>query len=98
MIVAAALAHFLRLNKAITLMASNISIPPLAPFIVGVAFILGHWIFTGEVLALSWPHMTRASVFNFFWQFLIGSIALATIVATFGTITAYAVARLVKRK
>ena len=98
MIVAAALAHFFRLNKAITLVASNISIPPVAPLIVGIAFILGHWIFTGEVLALSWPQMTRASTFKFFWQFLIGSIALAVIVATVGTIATYAVARLVKRK
>src|SRR6184192_1573319 len=34
MLVAAAVAHFLRLNKAIALLASNISIPPVAPFIL----------------------------------------------------------------
>ena len=34
MIVAAAVAHWLRLNKAITLLASNISIPPVMPFIL----------------------------------------------------------------
>ena len=98
MAVAATVAHFLRLNKAITLTASNISIPPVAPVIIGIAFILGHWMFTGEVLALSWPHMTRANAFNFFWQFLIGSLALGVIVAACGTIITYAVARLVKRK
>jgi len=49
MAVAATVAHWLRLNKAITLLASNISIPPVAPLIIGVAFILGHWMFTGEV-------------------------------------------------
>ena len=36
MIVAAAVAHRLRLNKAITLLASNISIPPLMPFVCSV--------------------------------------------------------------
>jgi uncharacterized protein (DUF2062 family) len=98
MIVAAAVAHFLRLNKAITLVASNISIPPVAPIIAGVAFILGHWMFTGEVLALSWPHMTRAQVSLFFMQFLVGSFALAVIVGAVGATGTYVLARLFRRK
>jgi uncharacterized protein (DUF2062 family) len=98
MIVAAAVAHFLRLNKAITLVASNISIPPVAPLIAGVAFILGHWMFTGQVLSLTWPHMTRAQVSVFFVQFLVGSFALAFIVGAVGVAGTYVLARLFRRK
>ncbi len=98
MIVAAAVAHFLRLNKAITLVASNISIPPVAPIIAGVAFILGHWMFTGQVLSLTWPHMTRAEVSVFFMQFFVGSFALAFIVGAVGVVGTYVLARLFRRK
>jgi uncharacterized protein (DUF2062 family) len=98
MAVAATVAHFLRLNKAITLTASNISIPPVAPLIIGVAFILGHWMFTGEVLKLAPPPMHGAKAFAYVAQWLVGSVVLAIVVGALGTITTYAVARLVKRK
>jgi uncharacterized protein (DUF2062 family) len=98
MAVAATVAHFLRLNKAITLTASNISIPPVAPLIIGVSFILGHWLFTGEVLKLTPPPMHGAKAFAYIEQWLVGSVVLAVVVGALGTVTAYAVARLVKRK
>ena len=98
MAVAATVAHFLRLNKAITLVASNISIPPVAPLIIGVAFILGHWMFTGEVLKLAPPPMHGAKALEYIEQWLVGSVVLAIVVGALGTITTYAVARLVKRK
>jgi uncharacterized protein (DUF2062 family) len=98
MAAAAAVAHFLRLNKAITLVASNISIPPVAPVIAGLGFILGHWMFTGELLALSWPQITRATFSLIFVQFLVGSFALALIVAALGATSTYVLARLFRRK
>jgi uncharacterized protein (DUF2062 family) len=98
MAVAATVAHWLRLNKVITLVASNISIPPVAPFIIGGAFILGHWLFTGEVLKLAPPPMHGAKAFEYIWQWIVGSVALALLVAAFGTVITYAIARMVKRK
>ncbi len=98
MAVAATVAHWLRLNKAITLLASNISIPPVAPFIIGAAFILGHWMFTGEVLKLAPPPMHGANAFIYIGQWLVGSVVLAVVVGALGTVTTYAVARLVQRK
>jgi len=97
MATAATVAHFLRLNKAITLTASNISIPPIAPFIVGVSFILGHWMFTGEVMKFAPPPMHGAKAFEYIKQWLIGSVALAIIVGVFGTILTYGLARICRK-
>ena len=98
MIVAAAAAHFLRLNKAITLLASNISIPPMMPFILYGALALGHRMFTGHALAFSLPQMTQDRALEYLWQWTVGSLALGAIVALPGMVVTYAVARLMGRK
>ena len=98
MIAAAATAHWLRLNKAIALVASNISIAPVAPIIIGVGFILGHWIFTGEVLPLSLPDMTHAKALEYIWEWLAGSLVLAAIVAGLGTVVTYLMAKVFWRR
>jgi uncharacterized protein (DUF2062 family) len=98
MIVAAAAAHFLRLNKAISLLASNISIPPMVPFILYGSMALGHWLFTGQTLELSPRQITRAHAVEYLWQWIVGSLALALGVAMLGTIATYVIARLVRNK
>ncbi len=98
MILAATAAHWLRLNKAIALVASNISMPPLAPFVIGGGFILGHWLVTGEWLPLSLPDMTREHVAAYVWQWLLGSVVLAVVVAAFGTTMTYLLAKIFWRR
>ncbi len=98
MILAATAAHWLRLNKAIALVASNISIPPLAPFVIGGGFILGHWMFTGEVLPLSLPDMKHAKVLEYVWEWLAGSVVLAILVAALGTAVTYLTAKFFWRR
>ena len=97
MIVAAAAAHLLRLNKAIALLASNISIPPVMPFILYGALALGHWLFTGRRLELSLDQISRAKAFEYFWQWLAGSVVLGLLVAAAGTAITYIVAVLVRK-
>lgn len=98
MIAAAAVAHRCRLNKAITLLASNISIPPLAPFIVYGGLVLGHWLFTGKVMHLAPSQVNMTNVREYFGQWFVGSVVLAVLAAVAGTIITYAGARLVRRK
>jgi uncharacterized protein (DUF2062 family) len=98
MIVVAAVAHFLRLNKAIALLASNISIPPVMPFILYGALALGHWMFTGQPLALSLHQTTRTMALQYLWQWVVGSLALGAIVAAVGALVTYAVAMLVRKE
>jgi len=98
MLVAVALAHFLRLNKAITLVASNISIPPVMPFILFGGLALGHWLFTGHWLDLSPREMTRARSLEYVWQWCVGSLVLGTVVAMFGSVTTYLLARFLRHR
>src|SRR6266446_989639 len=98
MMAAATAAHFLRLNKAITLLASNISIPPMMPFILYGALALGDWLFTGQRLELSLDQMTKAKALNYLSQWAVGSVVLGAIVAAVGTALTYTVAMLVRKE
>lgn len=93
MILVFAVAHFLKLNKAIALIFSNISIPPCIPFILWGSYVMGG-VLTGNVKAI--PHIndiTLENAWNDFLLYLIGSIALAIIA---GIIVGLAVFALVK--
>jgi uncharacterized protein (DUF2062 family) len=94
LLVALAVAHRLRLNKAITALASNISIPPVMPFILYGGVALGHWMFTRQLIELGPREMTWARALEYSWQLLLGSVVLATVVATAGTLATYCLARL----
>lgn len=98
MLLAATVAHWLRWNKAITLLASNISIWPLTPFFVSGGLILGHWLFTGQVADLAHQKITIELAMKFFWQWFIGSLVLATVVSLPGAALTYLLARLFHRK
>lgn len=100
MVAAAAVAHWLRLNKAITIVASNISIPPMMPFILYGALAIGHWLFTGQALDLDFSprEITRADAFAYFGQWLVGSVVLGGLVAGLGTVLTFVIARCVRRE
>ncbi len=98
MLLAAMVAHWLRLNKAITLLASNISIPPMMPFILYAALALGHRLFTGQALELSIKEMTHERALNYLTEWLVGSFALAALVAAVGTAAAYGLGRVFRKR
>lgn len=78
MILAAAAAHLLKLNKAITLVSSNISIPPMIPFILYGSYLVG-----GVVLCSSrvidFQNITLEAVYQDLWQYLVGAAVLAVV-------------------
>ena len=96
--VGAAVAHQLRLNKPTLLLASHISIPPVVPFILYGSMVLGHWLFTGQTLDISRHRITQGLTLEHFVEWIVGSVALAVMVAVLGTITTYVIARLVRKK
>ena len=77
MIVAAFLAHLFKLNKALVLVASNISIPPMMPFIIYLSFVLGR-IFVANPVYISFDkNLTLENAKIGFLQYVYGSIPLA---------------------
>jgi uncharacterized protein (DUF2062 family) len=97
-VIALALAHRWRLNMAITLLACNISLPPMVPFLLYAATALGHWMFTGELLTIALGEMTMARARDFVWEWLVGSMVLAVVASGLGIVVTYVVARIVRRK
>ena len=96
MIVAASLAHLLRLNKILVLVASNISIPPVIPFILYFSYKTGGLLMgTGETLTSENIVMLKNQIMtgSFYQtinelgysivQYIVGSLALAVIAGTF---------------
>jgi uncharacterized protein (DUF2062 family) len=84
-IAAAALAHRLRLNKAIAVTASNISFPLAAPFVVAGGLLLGHYLHTGAWLSLNATTLLE-EIPTRFAEWFFGSFALAIAVGVIGTI------------
>lgn len=76
MLVAVAIAHFLKLNKIIVLAFSNISIPPMIPFIIFGSLWTGGLILNRPTL-IDINNITIESAFDSLTQYLIGSIVFA---------------------
>ncbi len=86
-ILAIALSHYFKLNKAIVVLTANISFPPMLPVILFLSFYTGVLV-TGNDLDL--VHFTTEislkSLSKDFFQYLIGSLVLAIVTGftTFG--------------
>ena len=92
MITAAVLAHRFRLNKAIALTASNISIPLVAPFLIAAGLVLGHFLHTGRLIEFS-PGNCLKSVPIYLGEYVLGSVVLAVVVGALGAGISYLIAR-----
>lgn len=78
MILAGVLAHLMGLNKVITIVASNISIPPMIPFLLFGSYATGGWILDRPV-ALTLHEVTFDTIKDSFVQYLAGSIVFAVV-------------------
>lgn len=78
MIFACASAHFLRLNKTLSLVFSNISVPPAIPFIVYICYKAGSFIL-GTPGNLDFGEMSLQSTGRFIGEYLVGSLVVATL-------------------
>jgi len=77
MITAAFLAHIFKLNKALVLVASNISIPPMMPVIIYLSFVMGRLFVANPVNIAFDKNITLESAKISFIQYIYGSIPLA---------------------
>ncbi len=76
------LAHLFKLNKFVAVTASNISLPPMLPFVIFLSYIIGGWIMGVNVSNLHYSqglglHWIRENLV----QYLVGSLFLGTTLA-----------------
>ncbi|MFT3902765.1 MAG: DUF2062 domain-containing protein [Niabella sp.] len=75
------LAHFMRLNKALFILAANISIPPMIPLILFLSFELGKPWMGGRAVSLSFStKLTLEKIGLNIEQYIYGSFSLAILV------------------
>jgi uncharacterized protein (DUF2062 family) len=96
MIIAFALAHFFRLNKAIVIIASNISIPPMIPFILYGSMKTGS-ILLGQPMALTFHGITIDTAKQMLVQYIPGSIVFALLVGILGWLITFAILKISRK-
>ena len=76
------LAHLFKLNKFVAVTVSNISLPPMLPFIIFLSYLLGGWVMGVEMSNLHYIHGL-----GFQWikenliQYLLGSLILGSLLS-----------------
>jgi len=93
MIIAFALAHVMKLNKVLVIIASNISIPPMIPFILYGSMKTGAWMLN-QPLALTYSDVTLDAVKKMLVQYIPGSIVFAALVGLTGWVITFLVVKL----
>ena len=96
MIFAGVSAHFMRLNKLVAIVFSNISIPPMIPFILSGSYWLGGRI-TGLPVELTLAGVTLRRMAECLAQYLAGSVALAVAAGAAVWAVSWCVMTLMKR-
>lgn len=96
MIFAGVSAHFMRLNKLVAIVFSNISIPPMIPFILYGSYWLGGRI-TGLPVELTLAEVTLRRMAECLAQYLAGSVALAVVAGAAVWAVSWCVMTLMKR-
>lgn len=81
LVTAIGLAYLLRLNKLIVILAANISIPPMIPFILYLSYLTGGIALGDNTGLLPEYPITFAFVKNNLYQYVIGSILFAVILS-----------------
>jgi glycosyltransferase involved in cell wall biosynthesis len=98
LITAIALAYVFKLNKLIVIVAANISIPPMIPFIIYFSYL------TGGIVLSSNQSMHFTTEFSFslvrdnLFQYVIGAICLAVLAAAFFGMLTFIFLKVIRRK
>jgi glycosyltransferase involved in cell wall biosynthesis len=96
MLAALALATLFRLNRALVIVAANISIPPCIPVIVYLSFLMGRfWVKEDATWVLFKKDLNLGDIYQNLFQYITGSITLAVVagllawVITYGLLAAF---------
>jgi glycosyltransferase involved in cell wall biosynthesis len=88
-----------KLNKALSILASNISIPPMIPFIVFASYQAGRIWLGGNAMSLSFSENLKPEMIGKnFLQYVVGSFTLAAMVALVVWILTYFLVLILKKR
>ena len=88
MILAGVVAHFLKLNKVVAIASSNISLPPLIPFILYGGFAMGNWMFN-KPATVTLKNVMDQPIGESLLEYAVGSLTLGLIAALLGFCFSY---------
>jgi glycosyltransferase involved in cell wall biosynthesis len=77
MLVAVFLSHLMKLNKVVVLLAANISLPPIIPFIIYGSYHFGGLVITNDIPLDFSKELTFAAVSEHILQYLVGAVMLS---------------------
>jgi uncharacterized protein (DUF2062 family) len=88
----------LKLNKALVIVAANISIPPMIPVIIFLSYKLGAFWMGSEASAITFNQdITLRTIYNNLQQYIYGSITLAIVAALVFGLVSYLFLKIFKR-
>lgn len=87
-----------KLNKALVIIASNISIPPMIPLIVFLSYKTGVFLIGSKAGADPITHFSVQSISQHLEQYIYGSTVLAIIAGLLATLLTFMLLKLFKRK
>jgi uncharacterized protein (DUF2062 family) len=98
MLIAIAVSIFAKLNKALVLIAANISFPPLIPIILYLSHETGRFWMGKKSVNLSFEKgFDFATIHNSFLQYILGAITLAFLAGLFFGLLTYLLLKVSKR-
>lgn len=99
LLVGIALAHLLKLNKALFVLAANISIPPMIPLIVFLSYKMGKPWMRERAVDISFnKQLTLEKMWLNIEQYIYGSISLAVVAAALFWVVTYIFLRWVRKE
>ena len=98
MAIALTLAMMLKLNKAITLVASNISIPPLIPFIMFASYLTGGLVLNNHRELDLDSGITFEFVKKNFFQYIVGALVFGAAMGILSGLVSWLVLSIFRRK
>lgn len=90
MLTAVFLSHLMRMNKVVVLLAANISLPPVMPFIIYGSYLLGGWVIDTTEKPLTFDsELDLATLSGHFLQYVVGAVMLAVAAGIVGSLLFY---------
>lgn len=82
-------ASLLKLNRVVVLAFSNISIPPMIPFIILGSYFFGSFFVEDKILIPDFREITLETIYMQFHQYMIGAVLLSSVAGGLGFLGTY---------